>query len=315
MEDDPVPDVIRFLRASGVDMTAEQVEQVIRFQRRADEGSDTMERVARAYPIKRNNVALKARWEAKDPNVKAAADGEGTITYERQFTEAQIKNLENAYIASRPPLDDNYPLGWSHEAKVFVRIVESWATSVDLFQAIAPPDQKARTRALDSVSNALTKLDQALAALDSSALGYLYAKVADALAVVGFQLSESDNRSVSMIDNPPLAVAEAGEGRQRLRKIIAEIVKATNSASEDLPTFDRVENDSRLRAAREMERLMREHQLPFEANETGFAAQCIRAMFELADLDVEKVGYWIKKAIDHPDSDARWLQGLRERAE
>jgi hypothetical protein len=64
-----------------------------------------------------------------------------------------------------------------------------------------------------------------------------------------------------------------------------------------------------------MERLMREHQLPFEANETGFAAQCIRAMFELADLDVEKVGYWIKKAIDHPDSDARWLQGLRDRAE
>lgn len=225
MEDDPVPDVIRFLRASGIEMTAEQIEQVIRFQRRADEASDTMERVARAYPIKRDQATLKARWAAKDPTVRATADGEGIITYERQFTEAQIKNLEDAYIANRPLVDGNYPLGWSHEAKVFVRIIASWAASVDLFRAIAPPDQKARTRSLDSVANALTKLDQALATLDSGALGYLYAKVIDALSVATFHQSESDNRLASMMDNPLLAVAEAGEGRQRLRKIIAEIVK------------------------------------------------------------------------------------------
>jgi hypothetical protein len=60
---------------------------------------------------------------------------------------------------------------------------------------------------------------------------------------------------------------------------------------------------------------MREHQLPFDASEKGFAAQCMRAMFDLADINVEKVGYWIKKAIDHPDSDTRWLQGLRDRAD
>ena len=42
---------------------------------------------------------------------------------------------------------------------------------------------------------------------------------------------------------------------------------------------------------------MREHQLPFGANETRFAAQYMRATFELADFDVEKVGYWIKKRL------------------
>ena len=294
-------------------MTKEQVEEVILFQRRADEASETLQRVARAYPIKRDNATLKARWQGKDPNVRATADGKGNITYERQFTAAEIKNLETAYIASRPPADSNYPLGWTQEAKVFVGIIERWAASVDLFQAIAPPDQKTRTRSLDSVANALTKLDQALASLDSGALGYLYVKVADSLAAAGLHLSTHDNRLVSMIDNPPLAVAVAGEGRQLLRKIIGEIVKATNSASEDLPKVDRVENDPRLRVARQMERLMREHQLRFETNETGFAAQCIRAMFELADLDVEKVGYWIKKAIDRPDSDARWIQSLKDR--
>jgi hypothetical protein len=217
MEDEPVPDVVRFLRDSGVEMTREQIEQIILFQLRADEASDTMRRVARAYPIKRDEATLKARWEAKDPNIRATADGEGIVTYERQFTTAQIKKLENAYIANRPPVDGNYPLGWSDEAKVFVRIIEFWAASVDLFQAIAPPDQKARTRSLDSVANALTKLDQSLAALDSGALGYLYAKVTDALAVAGLDLSEHDDRLVSMMHNPILAVAEAGEGRQHLR--------------------------------------------------------------------------------------------------
>lgn len=53
------------------------------------------------------------------------------------------------------------------------------------------------------------------------------------------------------------------------------------------------------------------HQLPFEAKETGYAVQCLRAMFDLAGIDVEKPGYWIKKAIDDPDSHARWIEKMQ----
>ena len=311
MEDDQL---LGFIRASVPDLTPEQIAQCVQFMRRASAASDTMMRVGRAYPIKRDMAALKARWDANDPNITATDHGDGRITYERHFTEAQAKKLEEAYIANRPPVEGFYLPGWADEASVFVRIIEGWAASIELFKAIAPPDQKARTRSLNSVANALTKLDQALAMLDSGALGYLYANVAEALATAGFHSDEADNRLVSLMENPALAVAEAGEGRKILRTVIAEVVEATNSASKDLPTFDHIENDPRLGVVRQLERLMREHQLPFEANETGFAAQCVREMFDLADVEVEKVGYWIKKAIDHPDSDARWLQSMRDRA-
>lgn len=115
MQDDQEPEVIRFLRANGLEMTPEQIEQVIEFQRGADEASDTMKRVARAYPIKRDMATLKARWEAKDPNIMATHDGEGRIIYERQFTQAQIRELEEGYVANRPPIDGIYPPGWSYQ--------------------------------------------------------------------------------------------------------------------------------------------------------------------------------------------------------
>jgi hypothetical protein len=308
-------ELTRFLRSSGIEMTSEEVEQAVQFVRRADEASDAMRRAARAFPIKRDLATLKARWEAKDPNIQAIDHGDGRITYERRFTDAQIEILQKAYVANRPRVQDYYLLGWSHEATVFVRIIESWAASIELLQAITPPNQKTRIRSLNSVANALAKLDQALGTLDSGALGHLYAKVAEAMMEAGSLPSEAANRSGSLRQSPALVVAEAGEGRKVLRTVIAALVNATKSAAGDLPTFDHVENDPKLGVVRQLERLMREHQLPFEASETGFAAQCVRAMFDLADVNVEKVGYWIKKAIDHPDSDARWLKSLGDRAE
>lgn len=220
--------------------------------------------------------------------------------------------LEEAYLENRPPATGGF--SWSHEAKVFVRIIEAWAASIELVQATAPPEQKDRVRSLGSVANALTKLDQALANLDSGALSFLYAKLADGLATAGFQPNESDGRTGSMMDDPMRAAAEAGEGRKLLRVVIDQAVKAATIAAKDLPTIDRVETDPRLGTVRRLERLMLEHQLPFEATETSYAAQCVRAMFELADYKVEKVAYWLRKAIDHPDSHARWLPSLRDRA-
>lgn len=312
MNDTDEPDVIRLLKASGLDLTPEQSEAAIAFQRRADEAHETTLRVARAFPVRRDVAALKARWQHKDPNIRATRDDKGGVSYERQFTDAQTHELEEAYLASRPRAPSGF--SWAHEANVFVGIIEAWAASIALFQATTPPEQKNRVRSLRSVTNALTKLDQAPADLDSGALSFLYAKLADSLAAAGFQLSESEGRPGSMMDDPMRAAAEAGEGRKLLRVIIDQGVQAATSATKDLPTIDRVETDPRLGTVRRLERLMLEHQLPFEATEASYAAQCARAMFELADYKVEKVAYCLRKAIDHPDSHARWLQSLRERA-
>lgn len=312
MNDIKEPEIIRFLRASGLSLTSEQVEDVIQFQRRADEAKDLSDRLRPAYPIKRDVAALKARWEAHDPNVSRTDDGEGNTTYELHFTEEQRAHIEKSYLASRPPVP-NYASGWSHEATIFARIVESWADSIALFQAIAPKSQKTRTRALDSVANAFSKLDQSLAQLDSGALGYWYAKVTDALESNDLDSYEPEPQRASMQSQPMRAVVEAGELRQSLRKAIAAIVEATKNAKSDLPKFDHPENDVRLTTALQLERLIIEHQIPFETKESGFAAIVLRMMFDLAGIEVEKVGYWLNRASEDDRSYARWLQRLRDR--
>lgn len=284
--------------------------------RKADEASDLMSRIPAAFPIKRDMAALKARWEAKDPNVMMIDNGaHGGTRYELQFTKEQRAELKRAYLRARPPrsgqilgVDNN-----EFEADVFVRTVEEWAKAIGLFEAITPDNQKERKRAMESVKASLTKLDQALAELDSSALGYWYGHVVDALAKSVTQVSETENRLSSMLDNPLRAAVEAGEFRQELREILKVVVEATTAATDTLPKYDHTENDVRLKTAMRLERLIIEHGIPFNSSETGFAAICLRMMFELAGVEVEKVSYWLKKAEDHPDSYARFLQRLRDR--
>jgi hypothetical protein len=311
MEDPAEPPVIRFLRESGLELTPDDCKAVMMLQNRADQAQELMMRVGQAFPIKRDVAALKARWERKDPNIVATRYDDGRVNYEREFTDAQREELKRGYLNNRPCTSKGFT--WEQEASIFVRIIEGWAASIDLFQASIPPEQKTRVRAIKAVGAALVKLDDALAALDSDALGFLYAALADDLATVGLGPEVIEGRPTAMVDDRLRAAAEAGEGRKTLRFIISRAVNASTRAAKELPLIDRAETDPRFVAVQHLERLMLEHQLPFEANETGYAAQCVRAMFELADAQVEKVGYWIRKAIDHPRSHARWLKQIRDR--
>lgn len=313
MDDAHEPEIIRFLRNSGLDLTPEQAEQAIQFQRRADEARDLSNRLPPAYPVRRDKATLKARWEGGDPNVRCTDHGEGHITYALHLTPAQLAQIEAAYLASRPPVE-GYAPGWSHQAATFARIVEGWIDAIPLFQAIAPEPQKARTRTLESVANALMKLDQSLGELDSGALGYWYAKVVDTLALEGIQVSAADDRITSMQEHPLRAVVEAGELRQALRKVFAVTVSATQAAKAELPKFDRTESDVRLMTALQLERLVLEHQIAFETKESGFAAMVLQMIFEVAGIEVEKVGYWLGRALKDERSHAKWLQSLHDRA-
>lgn len=305
-------EALQFLEASGVELTPERISDALRFHRRAEEVRELSDRLRSVYPIRPDTTERARRWEAKDPNVVKYDDGDGDVYYKLVFTDDQRNAVVKRYLAARtPPADSHFH--WRDEAAVFVGIIESWADSVDVFEAITPEAQKDRRRAMDSIANALMKFDQALSDLDSAALGFWYGNVVDALAVHGVQISEADNRLASMLREPFRATVEGGEMREQVRAIVDIAVEATRKAGENLPKFDHAENDWRLRRALAVERLILEHQIPFETTETGFAADVLRALFDLAGADVEKVSYWLKKAADHPDSHGRWLQSLRDR--
>ena len=98
-----------------------------------------------------------------------------------------------------------------------------------------------------------------------------------------------------------------------MREAIARAVEATEKASSILPKFDRVQYNSRYTTAIALERLVIENTIAFTSTENGFAAICLRGIFDLAGVECEKVSYWLKKAEDNPESYARWLQQLKDK--
>jgi len=151
------------------------------------------------------------------------------------------------------------------------------------------------------------KFDAALADMDSAALGWLYAVIVDRLAAAGVQVSQGDDAIVSMRDHPMRAQIEAGELRHEIRRVAGAIVEAADEACGTLPVHDFAENDVRLKVALWLERQVLDHRIEFDTSETGFPAQCLRAVFDLGGVDSERVSYWLKKAAAHPDSFGQFL--------
>lgn len=275
--------------------------------RRLVENFEHLARSREVFPVRRDLAALRKRWEAGDRNVVATVDEDGNPTdFGLEFTQEQRDDLVKGYKLARK----GAPFDLDHQARVFVSILEGYGDGVDQWQAIKTPDQKTRVRTIRSFINAVEKFDAALAGMDSAALGWLYAVVTDRLAAEGVQVTD-DRDVVSMRGHSIRAPVEAGELRAKLRRIAAAIVEAGDEACATLPKHEFVENDIRLKVSLWLERQVLEHDLEFDTSETGYPAQCLRAVLELGGIDVERVDYWLKKAAEHPDSHGRFLRSLR----
>ena len=288
------------------------MDQINKYLKYGEKNINLINRGAAAYPIRQDLAELKKRHEDGDKNVIAYLDGQGRVErYELEFTQKQRDELERAYWAEVPKetyVDDT-------SGSYFVGLIERWGGSIPDFLAIEPPIHKTRQRAIDSFVKGIEKMDAALAELDSSALGWLYANVVDKLACEGLQVSPDDGGMISMRNNHIQAMVEAGELRGRLRRIASSAAEAAANARDTLPKSERVENDPRFKMAQYLERQIIEEGIAFSTNETGFAAQCLRAIYELGGLEVEKVGSWLKKAADAPDSFTNSRQQMRNKTE
>lgn len=306
-------DLLDFLQASGINLTDERVEEALRFNRRVEAAAGLSQRLVAAFPSHTPAAAeRKARQEAGDGNVVRYNNEDGSVEYRLIFTDEQRAELVRRYLETRPIGRDDKTFDPSWEAEAFARTVECYADDCQRFAAITPAVQKDRERQLESVQSALERLDKALSGLDSQALAFWYANVADGLAGL-VQLSNADGQIVSMLNHETRATVEAGELRQKIRLVVDITVAATAAARDDLPKHDHVANDWRRQTTFAIERLILERGLPFEETETGFAAHVLRAVFDLAGVQVEHVAYWLKEVAHHPDSYARFVQKMRDR--
>ncbi|MFT4174070.1 MAG: hypothetical protein QM639_16020 [Rhodocyclaceae bacterium] len=278
------------------------MERVIRYVHSAGESLDLIFRGMLAFPVKSSKAqtSLKDRHAKSDPNVIAWRHDDDDVEYRLAFTKEQREQIEQAFTKASP--EQVTPWGIKQvtdNAAIFVGLLEAWANSAPLMEAVAPAKQKDRQRALESAAMAIEKLDEALSHLDSAALGYWYGTLADEMARNGFQLSDSDGNVVSMLRNPLRAMVEGGEFRDTIRRLAMVSTKATRSAAESLPKHDHAGSSVELMNAVAIKRCCVEHGIEFVTTDTGFPALALRALLELAGHDVDRVAYWLKKAKDH----------------
>lgn len=328
-EDDDITNrvtiIMNTVKKAGAEqtMSPEEEEKIARaveqFFARADEAREMFLRARRTFPLNENkNVkehaeALARRREKGDARViKYGADPEGEFPehYELAWTADEKNHLIEQYMAARDWTnwagcdDDRH-----YQAELFVRILEGFGASIPTTVAIEPPPQKERQRKFDSVSNAFAKLVDSLNALDSAALGWLFSTVEEKAAEAGMTLRPSGPDVVSLKRLPFRAQVEAGELRAELGLLASTVGAAISQAGKSLPKADR--DDPRLGIAFAIERQMFEHRIPFTTTDTGFAAECLRAVCDLGELDTERVSYWLKKADETPD-DERPFHAVRK---
>lgn len=277
--------------------------EIKRFWQRFEERRQLLSDVHNVFPVRRDLAKLKARRDAGDQNVVVYLDEAGhPHHYAVKFTPEQREDLRRQYRVVKPatgPMDD--------EDDLFVSIIEAQADGILDSQSICVAYQKDRSRAINSLVNAAQKFDTALDQLDSAALGWLYGHIANRLAPEGYQLSEADGQLASMLDDPLRAQVEAGRLRQQIRRLVGVVTEAAAEAEKSLPPAERTENDPRLTTALCLERQIVGSGIQFVTTETGFPAACLRAMFEIAGVEVDKVSYWLDKAAKHPNSFGRFL--------
>ena len=286
----------RFLAESGQGLTDAQFSSVLQFHRNAEQASGYFWRAASSFPLKQDVLSLKNRSESGDPCVIKYLNKDGHIErYALAFTKNQSDALEARYQSAFERTG-----GVLHqyqneaEAGVFVGTIEGLASIISDNDLNEPPTQKERQRSIDGVINALEKLDVALKDMDSAGLGWLYASIVDNLAKNGITVSPDDFQVVSMRNHRMKAIAEAGEFRALVNQIVASVVGAAKEARASLPKAHRP--DKRLKVAIGLRYHMERHKLSFEPVADSYAAQCLDAIYVLANLPGENLNYWLREA-------------------
>ncbi len=230
------------------------------------------------------------------------------------------KRLAEKYKEQRRNLGaDNLGDLLDEEAEVFLRILENYAHAIPLFEQHDPPKTQKRKECVKGLSNKLSGLLDALKEIDSTALGYIAFNALKILEDDGTDISPALEPYTMDLEHihaaikgeelkpkltPHKAACLAFDARKELIPILAALSVAAKDASRELPVYD---FDTTLKTALAVERTFWENGLPFVATDSSFAGECLREVYQLGGLQIDRVQYHLQKALDSEESMARLM--------
>lgn len=189
------------------------------------------------------------------------------------------------------------------EISIILRILEGYAKGIIQYQQIEPESQQRRRERVESLAAHIEGAIEQLKQLDSAALGFV--------AWRGFEEISKAEGLPNVFPSGDAATHEVYFWRKSnilamtnfalgVRKAAAELpLHAINRPAEDLPWYALPKE---LSTAMAVEKLFWEEGLKFTISNNGLAAECLRAVYQLGGLNIDRVDYWLKKARDHFDS-------------
>lgn len=182
------------------------------------------------------------------------------------------------------------------EANVFVKILESHGNAIPELQKHTPPKQQRRKEQILSMAKALDRLVDQFKELDSAARGFAVWR--------GFEEVARTLKEENPLKPGMYAVEDVHEFKDDLITELSAFSLGLHNAAKELPEYD---FNIPLRVAIWIEHRFFENRLDYTTSETGFAAECLRAVFNLGGLQIDRVGYWLASARKHSDSMISWI--------
>ncbi|SFF19578.1 hypothetical protein [Nitrosomonas sp. Nm166] len=217
--------------------------------------------------------------------------------------------------AMQATFSEELPVDYDFEVLVMVGILERTAEGILWSQEIELriENQQRRRERVESLAIHIEGAIEQLKQIDTAALGFIawrgFEEISKAEgvpnefpsgmeAVMNAELWRESN--ISAMTNFALGI----------RKAIAELpLLPSRNEGKDTPLYAL---SKELSAAVMVERLFLERGLNFTISNSGLAAECLRAVYTLAELDIDRVDYWLKKARDRYDSMTSYYSRLRK---
>lgn len=215
-------------------------------------------------------------------------------------------------------LTDDFTYDLDFEVSVMVGILERTAKFILLSQEIelGIESQQRRRERIESLAANIEGAIEQLKRIDTAALGFI--------AWRGFEEISKAEGVPNEFPSGMKAVLNAELWRESnipamtnfalgIRKAIAELpLPPIRTEGKDTPLYAL---SKELSSAMMVERLFLENGLNFTISNNGLAAECLRAVYALAGLNIDRVDYWLKKARDHSDSMTSYNSRIRKREE
>lgn len=189
------------------------------------------------------------------------------------------------------------------EVSVMLKILEGFANGILLYQKIQPECQQRRRERIKSLAVNIEAAIEQLKQLDTGALGFVAWRGFEEISKAKGMLNEFPNgmEAVYKADNFLFEnISKMTNFSLGIRKAADELPPhPMNTSGKDFPNWAA---PIQLSTALSIERLFWVQKLKFTLSNSGLAAECLRATYQLAGLKIDRVDYWLTQARDHFDS-------------